>query len=37
MIEDMPLFPDEKAIALAVMGPKRAKDWPALARFLEDT
>jgi hypothetical protein len=32
----MPLFPNEKAIALAVMGEKRAKDWPATARYLED-
>lgn len=36
MIDAMPLYPDEKAIARAVMG-SRAKDWPAKARFLEDT
>jgi hypothetical protein len=33
--ESMPLYPDEKAIARAVMG-SRAKDWPAKARYLED-
>lgn len=31
----MPLFPDEKTIARAVMG-TRAKEWPATARYLED-
>ncbi|MGY2986483.1 MULTISPECIES: hypothetical protein [unclassified Bradyrhizobium] len=35
MNDRMPLFPDEKAIAAAVMG-SRAKDWPAKARYLED-
>jgi hypothetical protein len=35
-IDQMPLFPDEATIALAVLGPKRAKDWPHIAKFLED-
>lgn len=34
--DSIPLFPDEKTIARLVMG-SRAKDWPAKARFLEDT
>ncbi|MCC8949296.1 hypothetical protein H8A97_30395 [Bradyrhizobium sp. Arg62] len=34
--DHMPLFPDEETIALEVMGPKRARDWPAKARYLED-
>jgi hypothetical protein len=33
--DSMPLYPDEKAIARAVMG-SRAKDWPAKAKYLED-
>lgn len=32
----MPLYPDEDQIALAVMGPKRAKEWRSKAKFLED-
>ncbi|MGY3130881.1 hypothetical protein ACVWZM_001563 [Bradyrhizobium sp. USDA 4501] len=36
MNDRMPLFPDEKMIAAAVMGSARAKDWPAKARYLED-
>ena len=34
--DEMPLFPDEATIAVAVLGPKRAKDWPRIAKFLED-
>lgn len=34
--DHIPLFPDENTIAREVMGPKRAKDWPAKARYLED-
>lgn len=33
---DMPLYPSEAEIAAAVLGPKRVKDWPAMARYLED-
>lgn len=32
----IPLYPDEATIAKEVLGPKRAKDWPSLAKFLED-
>jgi hypothetical protein len=32
----LPLYPDEETIALEVMGTKRAKDWPAKAKYLED-
>jgi hypothetical protein len=32
----MPLYPSESEIAVAVMGSKRAKEWPAKARYLED-
>lgn len=35
-VEPIGLFPDEDRIALEVMGPKRAKDWPEKARYLED-
>lgn len=31
----MPLYPDEEQIARAVLGPKRAKGWPKLAKYLE--
>jgi hypothetical protein len=34
--DQMPLYPDEEMIAVAVLGPKRAKDWPRLAKFLQD-
>ncbi|CAN7383391.1 hypothetical protein LJR220_003408 [Bradyrhizobium sp. LjRoot220] len=34
--DHMPLYPDEETIAREVMGPKRAKDWPAKAKYLED-
>jgi hypothetical protein len=34
--ESMPLYPDEDRIAVEVMGPRRAKDWPEKARYLED-
>jgi hypothetical protein len=32
----IPLYPDEATVALEVMGPKRTKDWPEKARYLED-
>lgn len=31
-----PLYPSEAEIAVMVMGPKRAKEWPSKARFLTD-
>ena len=34
-LASMPLYPDEKAIARAVMGP-RAKEWPVKAKYLEE-
>jgi hypothetical protein len=33
---DMPLYPSEDQIAVAVMGPARAKEWPGKARYLQD-
>lgn len=33
---DMPLYPDENQIAVAVLGPKRSRQWPQIARHLED-
>jgi hypothetical protein len=30
-----PLFPSESEIAVLVLGAKRARDWPAIARHLE--
>jgi hypothetical protein len=33
---NMPLYPDEEQIARAVLGPKRAKQWRGIAKFLED-
>ena len=33
---DMPLYPNEKLIAAAVMGQDRAKEWPVKAKYLED-
>jgi hypothetical protein len=32
----MPLYPDEAAIAVAVLGHKRAREWPRIAKHLED-
>ncbi|WP_441228066.1 hypothetical protein AB7813_08930 [Tardiphaga sp. 20_F10_N6_6] len=32
----IPMYPDENRIALEVMGPARAKEWPSKARYLED-
>ena len=32
---ELPLFPDERDIALLVLGPDRAKHWPAIAKALE--
>ncbi len=34
--DQMPLYPDEVTIAIAVLGAKRAKDWPSIAKFLTD-
>jgi hypothetical protein len=34
--DEMPIYPDEAMIAVAVLGPKRAKDWPSIAKFLQD-
>jgi hypothetical protein len=34
-LDQMPLYPDEAAIAAAVLGNKRAKDWPRIAAHLE--
>ena len=31
----MPLYPSEADIAVLVLGPKRAKDWPHIAAHLE--
>ena len=36
MTDHIPLYPDEATIAALVLGPKRAKEWPAKARYLED-
>ena len=33
--EPMPLYPDERRIALAVMGLRRAREWPEKAAVLE--
>jgi hypothetical protein len=32
---NLPLYPDEHQIALAVMGPKRAREWRSKAEYLE--
>lgn len=32
----VPLYPSESEIAALVMGSKRAREWPAKARYLED-
>jgi hypothetical protein len=32
----IPLYPSESEIAALVMGSKRAREWPAKARYLED-
>ncbi|WP_457492084.1 hypothetical protein [Tardiphaga sp. P5_C7] len=32
----IPMYPDEDRIAVEVMGPARAKEWPSKARYLED-
>lgn len=31
-----PLYPTESEIAVLVLGVKRAKEWPSIAKFLED-
>jgi hypothetical protein len=36
MTDRTPLYPDEATIALAVLGPKRAKEWPYIAVHLEN-
>jgi hypothetical protein len=35
-LEQMPLYPDEAAIAVAVLGQTRAKEWAHIARYLQD-
>jgi len=35
-MDQMPLYPDEATIAVAVLGLKRAKEWPSIAKFLQD-
>jgi hypothetical protein len=35
IMDEMPLYPDEAAIAAAVLGTKRAKEWPRIAVHLE--
>jgi hypothetical protein len=35
IMDEMPLYPDEAAIAAAVLGTKRAKEWPRIAAHLE--
>lgn len=32
----IPLYPSEARIALEVMGPERAREWPAKAKYLEE-
>jgi hypothetical protein len=34
-LHELPLFPSEDQIAALVVGPERAKDWPAIAAVLE--
>ena len=34
--DKIPLYPDEDTIARQVVGPKRAREWPDKARYLED-
>lgn len=33
--EDLPLFPSEEQIAVLVIGEARAKEWPRIAKMLE--
>jgi hypothetical protein len=35
-LDQMPLYPDEAAIAAAVLGPRRAREWSRIAQHLED-
>jgi hypothetical protein len=35
-LDEMPLYPDEAAIAVAMLGQNRAKDWPRIAQHLQD-
>ncbi|MGY3615929.1 hypothetical protein [Bradyrhizobium sp. USDA 10063] len=35
-MDPMPLYPGEAQIAVAVLGPKRAKQWRSIAKFLEE-
>jgi hypothetical protein len=35
MTDHIPLYPDEATIAVLVLG-KRAKDWPRIAKYMED-
>ncbi|WFT91410.1 hypothetical protein QA633_23900 [Bradyrhizobium barranii] len=34
--EDLPLFPSEEQIAVLVIGEARAKEWPRIAKALEE-
>jgi hypothetical protein len=34
--DDLPLFPSEEQIAVLVLGKERAKEWPRIARILEE-
>ena len=36
MMTTPPLYPSESEIAVLVLGAKRAREWPAKARYLED-
>jgi hypothetical protein len=36
MTDQIPLYPDEATIAVAVLGQKRAKEWPRIAQHLQD-
>jgi len=36
MPHDLPLFPGEDEIAVLVLGNARAKEWPRIAKLLED-
>ena len=33
---NMPIYPSETRIAIAVLGPERAREWHQIARYLED-
>jgi hypothetical protein len=35
LLDQIPLFADDKALGAAVLGPRRACEWPAIASLLE--